>query len=224
MSKLYFEDCPRCGGDGVVHHGNVTLRVQGKEDRHCFKCLGSGKVSFKTSPEQREKNRVAAQKRRLAKWEAERDAREAKERAENGGYTICEINTMRREKIEAERKAEAAKSDWLGEVGDKIELTGECIFVQSYQSFYGYNTLYIVKTEEGSIVKFYTSSQTFDNVSKGTTVEMTGKVKAQDINADRDNQKVTVLERVKCQDCYTIREMTEQERLDDCARRMMGGA
>lgn len=224
MSKLYFEDCPRCGGSGVVYHGNVTLRVQGSEDRYCFKCLGSGKVSFKTSPEQREKNRVAAQKRRLAKWEADRDAREAKERAENGGYTICEINAMRFEKAEAERKAEAAKSEWLGEIGEKVSLTGKCIFVKSYESFHGFNTLYIVKTDAGSIVKFYTQSQTFNGVSTGTTVEMTGKVKAQDTNAERDNQKVTVLERVKCQDHYTIREMTEQERLDDCARRMMGGA
>ena len=209
MAKLYFDDCPRCGGSGVVYHGNVTLRVQGSEDRFCFKCLGSGKVSFKTSPEQREKNREAARKRRLAKWEAERDAREAKERAENGGYTICEINAMRFEEVEAERKAkaaEAAKSQWLGEVGDKVSLTGQCIFVKSYESFYGYNTLYIVKTEAGSIVKFYTSSQTFDGAEKGYTVEMTGKVKAQDINADRDNQKVTVLERVKCQDHYTITE------------------
>lgn len=224
MSKLYQDDCPRCGGAGVWMTGEITFRVNGHEDRHCFKCLGTGKVSFKTSPEQREKNRVSAQKRRLAKWEADRDAREAKERAENGGYTICEINSMRREKIEAERKAEAAKSQWLGEVGDKVSLTGVCLFTQTYESFYGYNTLYIVKTEDSSIVKFYTQSQTFNGVSKGTTVEMTGKVKAQDTNADRDNQKVTVLERVKCQDHYTIVEMTEQERLDDCARRMMGTA
>jgi len=46
-------------------------------------------------------------------------------------------------------------------------------------------------------------------VSKGTTVEMTGKVKAQDTDSNRDNQKVTVLERVKCQDAYTIIENDE---------------
>jgi hypothetical protein len=224
MAKLYFDDCPRCGGDGVVYHGNVTLRVQGKEDRHCFKCLGSGKVAFKTSPEQREKNREAARKRRLAKWEAERDAREAKERAENGGYTICEINAMRREKIEAERKAEAAKSQWLGEVGEKISITGECIFVKTYQGFYGYSTFYVIKTESGDIVKFSTSGQSFDGVNKGATVEMTGKVKNHEISPSHDDQKVTVLSHVKCQEHYTIREMTEQERLDDCARRMMGAA
>jgi hypothetical protein len=204
MSKLYESECSRCGGAGVWMTGEITFRVNGHEDRHCFKCLGTGKVSFKTSPEQREKNREAARVRREAKRVAEIEAREAKERAENGGYTICEINMIRREKIEAERKAEAAKSQWLGEVGDKVSLTGVCLFTQTYESFYGYKTLYIVKTEDSSIVKFYTQSQTFNGVSKGTTVEMTGKVKAQDTNADRDNQKVTVLERVKCQDAYTI--------------------
>ena len=206
MSKLYEDVCPRCAGAGVWMTGEITFRVNGHEDRHCFKCLGSGKAYFKTSPEQRQKNREAAQKRRLAKWEAERDAREAKERAENGGYTICEINAMRREKIEAERKAEAAQSQWLGEVGDKISLTGECIFAKTYQGFYGYSTFYVVKTENGDIVKFSTSGQTFDGVGKGTTVEMTGKVKNHEINPDRDDQKVTVLDRVKCQDAYTITE------------------
>ena len=206
MAKLFSEECPRCGGKGYVMHGNVTFTVEGRSDRHCFQCKGSGVVTFKTSPEQREKNREAAHARRMAKAVADREAREAKERSENGGYTIFEINMMRREDIEAERKAEAAKSQWLGEVGEKVSLVGECVFIQSYESFYGYRTLYIVKTEDGSICKFYTESQTFDDVCKGTTVEMTGKVKAQDTNADRDNQKVTVLSHVKCQDHYTITE------------------
>jgi hypothetical protein len=209
MSKLYEEACSRCGGAGVWMTGEITFRVNGHEDRHCFKCLGTGKEYFKTSPEQREKNREAARVRREAKRIAKIEAREAKEREENGGYTLCEIRQAAVQEREAAKKAEAAKSQWLGEVGDKVSLVGECIFVKSYQSFYGYNTLYIVKTEESSIVKFYTSSQTFDGVSKGTTVEMTGKVKAQDTDSNRDNQKVTVLERVKCQDAYTIIENDE---------------
>lgn len=204
MSKLYSESCSRCGGSGYVMHGNVTFVRHGREDRHCFKCEGSGKEFFKTSPEQRQKAREAAQKRRQAKWEAERDAREAKERLQNGGYTVCEINAIRREKIEAQRKVEAAQSQWLGEVGEKISITGECIFAKTYQGFYGYSTFYVVKTESGDIVKFGTSGQTFDGVGKGTTVEMTGKVKNHEINPDREDQKVTVLERVKCQDAYTI--------------------
>ena len=224
MSKLYEEVCSRCGGAGVWMTGEITFRVNGHEDRHCFKCLGTGKEYFKTSPEQREKNREAARKRRVAKRIAEIEAREAKEREEHGGYTICEINMMRREKIEAERKAEAEKSQWLGSVGDKVELTGVCIFSKTYEGFYGYSTFYIIKTEAGDIVKFKTTSQTFNSVSKGSTVEMTGKVKSCEINADRHDQKVTVLERVKCQDTYRIEERTDQEVLDEAARRMMGAA
>lgn len=224
MSKLYEEVCSRCGGAGVWMTGEITFRVNGHEDRHCFKCLGSGKEYFKTSPEQREKNREAARVRREAKRIAEAEAREAKEREENGGYTICEINMMRREKIEAERKAEAEKSQWLGSVGDKVSLTGVCIFSKTYEGFYGYSTFYIIKTEAGDIVKFKTTSQTFNSVSKGSTVEMTGKVKGCEINADRHDQKVTVLERVKCQDTYRIEERTDQEVLDEAARRMMGAA
>lgn len=204
MSKLYESDCSRCGGSGVVYHGNVTLRVQGSEDRYCFKCLGSGKVYFKTSPEQREKNREAARVRREAKRVAEIEAREAKEREENGGYTLREIRQAVVQEREAAQKAEAAQSQWLGDVGDKVSLTGVCLFAKTYEGFYGYKTMYIVKTDEGSICKFYTTSQTFDDVGKGSTVEMTGKVKAQDVNEERHGQKVTVLERVKCQDTYRI--------------------
>lgn len=204
MSKLYEEVCSRCGGSGVVYHGNITFSVNGMEDRYCFKCNGSGKEYFKTSPEQREKNREAARVRRKAKRIAEVEAREVKEREENGGYTLREIRENAIQERESAQKDEAAKSQWLGDVGDKVSLTGVCLFTQTYEGRYGYNTLYIIKTDEGSICKFYTTSQTFCDVSKGNTVEMTGKVKAQTINAERHDQKVTVLERVKCQDTYTI--------------------
>ena len=204
MSKLYEEACSRCGGAGVWMTGEITFRVNGHEDRHCFKCLGTGKEYFKTSPEQREKNREAARVRREAKLIAEAEAREAKERETYGGYTMAELAEIQKKQRAEAEKAEAEKSEWLGEVGDKVSLTGVCLFTQTYDGFYGPKTLYIVKTDAGSICKFYTTSQTFDDVSKGNTVEMTGKVKAQDINADRHGQKVTVLERVKCQDTYKI--------------------
>jgi hypothetical protein len=209
MCKLYEETCSRCGGAGVWNHGRVTFTVTGQNgrdvsDRWCFKCNGSGKEFFKTSPEQREKNREAARKRKEAKMIAEREAREAKERETYGGYTMAELAEMQKQQRAEAEKAEAAQSEWLGEVGEKVELTGTCIFAKAYEGFYGWKTLFIIKTEDGSIAKFYTTSQTFDDVEKGNTVEMTGKVKAQDINADRHNQKITVLERVKCQDTYRI--------------------
>jgi hypothetical protein len=197
-------------------HGNVTFSVQGREDRYCFKCLGSGKVSFKTSPEQREKNRESARARRLAKAQAENEVRLSAEREANGGLTDLELAEKRNAEIAEAQKAEDAKSQWLGSVGDKVSLTGVCIFLKTYEGFYGYSTFYIIKTETGDIVKFKTSSQTFDDVSKGDTVEMTGKVKSCEVNADRHDQKVTVLERVKCQDAYRI--------LDETEGSMMGAA
>lgn len=209
MSKLYSEDCPRCGGKGYVMHGNVTFTVEGREDRHCFQCNGSGVVTFKTSPEQREKNREAARKRREAKAIAERKVREANERFRYGGYTIDELAEIQRKKQEELRKAEAAKSEWLGEIGDKVTLVGECVFVKAYSGRFGISMFFVIKTEDGNIAKFYTSSQTFDGVEKGYTVEMTGTVKHKDKDANRDNQKVTTLERVKCQDAYKIIEKDE---------------
>lgn len=206
MCQLYSESCSRCGGSGYVMHGNVTFVRHGREDRHCFKCEGSGKEFFKTSPEQREKNREAARKRREAKRIAEIEAREAQERLDNNGQTLAEIREKAIKDREDARKAEAAESQWIGQEGDKVAIMGECILAKTYEGFYGYSTFFIIKTESGDIVKFSTSGQTFDDVSQGETVEMTGKVKSHEINQDRDDQKVTVLSHVKCQDHYTIRD------------------
>ena len=66
---VYEETCPKCGGSGVFL--GYTGRVLG----NCFNCKGSGKVTFKASPEERAK---AAEQRVSA---AERKAKEVAEKA-----------------------------------------------------------------------------------------------------------------------------------------------
>jgi uncharacterized Zn finger protein (UPF0148 family) len=66
---VYEETCPKCGGSGRFI--GYTGRVVG----NCFHCKGTGKVTFKTSPEERAKQ---AQQRLSA---AERKAKEAAEKA-----------------------------------------------------------------------------------------------------------------------------------------------
>lgn len=48
-SDRVYETCAKCAGSGVVSWGNVTFVAQGREDRHCFDCNGSGKYSFLVS-------------------------------------------------------------------------------------------------------------------------------------------------------------------------------
>lgn len=67
--SVYEETCPKCGGSGRFI--GYTGRVVG----NCFHCKGTGKVTFKTSPEER----AAKAQQRLSA--AERKAKEIAEKA-----------------------------------------------------------------------------------------------------------------------------------------------
>ena len=56
--KKFADDCRKCGGSGNVHFG----RYGGV----CFRCNGTGKEWFKTSPEVRAANRAKAKAKRQA--------------------------------------------------------------------------------------------------------------------------------------------------------------
>lgn len=110
MSKLYFETCGRCSGDGVVHYGNVTFTRMGRQDRYCFACEGTGQVSFKTSPEAREKARQKREEKKqaeIAERNAEYNAKCDAERERNGGQTDAEIANELTRKAREEFRAKA---------------------------------------------------------------------------------------------------------------------
>ncbi|AYN58504.1 ssDNA binding protein [Arthrobacter phage Liebe] len=44
-AERIYDTCGKCAGTGVVNWGNVTFVAQGREDRHCFDCNGTGKTS-----------------------------------------------------------------------------------------------------------------------------------------------------------------------------------
>ena len=64
QGAIYEEKCKDCRGTGNFH--SYSGRLVGP----CFKCKGTGVMKFKTSPEQREKNRVVAAAKKDAKAEA----------------------------------------------------------------------------------------------------------------------------------------------------------
>jgi hypothetical protein len=62
-ASVYRENCPKCSGSGQWRPGYA-----------CFKCAGSGKLKFKTSPEQRHASRTASATRRVNNREANIEA------------------------------------------------------------------------------------------------------------------------------------------------------
>jgi len=76
-SDRVYETCWKCGGSGVVSWGNVTFVAQGREDRHCFECNGSGKTSRLVSSARATARRQAKEAARQAELaEAARVARQ----------------------------------------------------------------------------------------------------------------------------------------------------
>lgn len=103
------------------------------------------------------------------------------------------------EKVEVVQEPEVP-SNWIGEIGDKIEFQGTLVFRKAFDTQYGTNVIFIVKAENGDVVKFFSTSVTFDDVNRGDWIHLKGTVKSHDEDEYRDNNHVTMLNRVKCID------------------------
>jgi len=91
-------------------------------------------------------------------------------------------------------------SNWIGEINEKIEFQGTCVFCKAFETRFGSNVIYIVKADNGDVVKFFSTSVTLDDVDRGDWVHIKGTVKSHDVDEYRNNSHVTQLTRVKCVD------------------------
>lgn len=66
--RAFTENCPKCGGSGLY-------RAPSSHGHRCFKCNGTGRLTFKQSPEKRAASRVASQAKKVAKIEQKRAER-----------------------------------------------------------------------------------------------------------------------------------------------------
>ena len=83
----------------------------------------------------------------------------------------------RRKAIADDRATDADASTHLGEVGDRLELTGEVIFTRWFDSDFGGSTLVKVRTDDGNIVTTFSGGKFGDSANKGDTVHFKGTVK-----------------------------------------------
>lgn len=116
--------CDRCGGDGVYKWG-AMINNRPQYVGTCFKCNGAGwvwSVVKEYTPEYRAKLDAANEKRKAKareKWEAERKEREAALAEQR------KREAEERARREAERRAEIERNrgHFIGQIGDKIEMT-----------------------------------------------------------------------------------------------------
>ena len=191
--------CEKCGGVGVIpqfyHVASGT----------CFDCNGTGMVQekeYEYTPEWLAK-REAKLARERAKWEAEEAEREAQREAERA----------EEERREAERLAEIERNrgQFIGNVGDKIEL--EVTFVRkfSYETHFGWQTMYVsghvFKTDDGNTIIYKTTGSPlhydvekengyWDTIfpEEGERMTIRGTIKAHE---EYNNVNQTILQRVK---------------------------
>ena len=192
--------CDRCDGKGIYIIGVCNGRPVPSwvDNGVCFKCGGSGRVHGKWkeyTPEYEEKL-MARRRARIEKYE--------KEHAEE----IARAEAERKAKEEAERKAkeeeerrireQKAISQYVGEIGDKIDLdvTLEKNAWFEIPSFRGFGTdtmhIYTFRDEKQNAIIWKTSKGLgFEN---GTKLHLKGTIKD---HSEYDEEKQTVLTRCK---------------------------
>lgn len=199
----YFEglvECDRCGGKGIYYIGvrNGQPLPSWVDNGVCFKCGGSGKVAgkWKEYTPEYEAKLEARRKAKAEKWE--------KEHAEE----IAKAEAEKKAKEEAERKAQEAeeqrireqkaKSQHIGNVGDKIEMVVTFDHVAWFEipSFSGFGTetmhIYTFRDSNGNAIVWKTTSG--KDIENGEQVTIKATIKE---HSEYDDEKQTILTRCR---------------------------
>lgn len=143
--------CPRCNGKGIYYIGvcNGNLVPSPVDQGVCFQCLGNGEITekWKVYTEEYEKKLEERREKRRAKYleehaeeiEQRKREQEEKERAEREERERIERERLEKELAEKNRKE---KSDYVGFIGDKVQLTLTFNYSAHYEtkSFAGFGT------------------------------------------------------------------------------------
>lgn len=206
-TKYYRERVPcwRCGniagGLYIVGTNNGHLVPSGLDNGVCWKCHGDGYI-WETVKEYTPEHLAKLEKaraRREAKRAAEREAHAAEIAAENA--RIEAERKAREEREAAERAriaAEKARSHYVGNIGDKIEITATVkrSFAYEKRGFYEWQTImshiHEFVDSDGNVFIWYSSASI--DAEKGDTVTVRGTIKK---HSEYDGMKQTVLTRCK---------------------------
>ena len=186
--------CERCGGAGGADKWEFT-------GWKCYKCGGSGQQqgSWKVYTPEYEAKLEARREARRKKWEEEHAEeiaqREAERKAREEEQRTAEEE---RKRLEAEELARKAKSQYIGQIGDKVEIKAKieksAWFEYKSPFSYGMATMYVYtfRDADGNAIVWKTSKGT--TFPEDTELVIKGTVK--DHSEYRD-EKQTVLTRCK---------------------------
>jgi len=201
--------CDRCGGDGVYKWGGMISDLGGRPRPRfagtCFKCGGAGVIDAI------EKEYTPERRAQLDKQNEKRAAKTAEKRAAELAEQdrINEARRVEREKREAERAAARAVSQYVGQIGDKVQSWVTLTRVGNYpaRDYFGreaVGAVYTFTDDGGNVMVWFTQRGGLGdyNINTGDRIQIAGTVKKYQ---EYDGQKQTVLTRVKLMDLEVIR-------------------
>lgn len=190
--------CDRCYGSGIYYWGAIINGVP-QYAGTCYKCEGAGKVLSKwieRTPEYQAK----LDAKREAKWakiRAEQEAEYEKQRAELEEQERKEAEARAAE--EARIKAEKAISQYIGEVGQRIEVKATLTKRAHWDTTIGWKevTMYAItfKDEQGNALVWKTQNGGYP-FQEGDQIIITGTIKK---HSEYKDEKQTELQRCKLQ-------------------------
>lgn len=210
-TKYYegYRPCSRCDGKGIYFIGVCNGRpVPSPVDSGvCFKCGGSGKEWGKWK-EYTPEYEAKLMERRRKKAEKEAEQARAEREAQEAERETREKEEAERQKQQEERiRAEKAKSQYIGKIGERIEVevTLEKIATYERPSFRGYGnelvSVYIFKAGDNKLVWQTSSSlgrwndkDEWEHPQKGDTIRLKATIKD---HSEYKEEKQTVLTRCK---------------------------
>lgn len=194
--------CDRCDGKGIYYIGvhNGELLPSWVDNGICFKCGGIGKVEGKWKEYTPEYEQKLAERRakRNAKLRAEQEAELEKVRAEQERIRKAEEEARAIE--EARIKAEKSISQYVGNIGEKITISG----IYDHSAWFDIHVGWMTQTmyvhtfvdSNGNKLVWKTSSNSLSSLTEGDAVEIKGTVKE---HSEYRDEKQTSLTRCKIQ-------------------------
>lgn len=194
-------ECGKCNGTGIYrwqayHYTGTVSEYEGS----CYSCGGTGTATWI------EKEYTEAHAKKLADQRAKRQAKKQAEAAEALAKRKAEEEERARKQAEREARwaEEKAQSNYIGSIGDKLDIEVTFSHEISFDTQFGRMNIYFFKDEAGNTLAWKTSAMLWINdldengnnifIRKGDKIRFIASIKEHN---EYKGEKQTMLQRVR---------------------------
>lgn len=197
----YSCECSKCNGTGIYrwqayHYTGTVSEYEGS----CYSCGGTGTATWI------EKEYTEAHAKKLADQRAKRQAKKQAELEKAKADMQEALKEIARKQAEREARwaEEKAASEYVGSVGDKLDIEVTFSHEVSFDTQFGSMYIYFFKDEAGNTLAWKTSSMLWINeldengnnifIRKGDKIRFSASIKE---HSEYKGEKQTMLQRVR---------------------------